>query len=351
MSEGTSSAVSTSSPSVQPVRSQVVTRPSAWTWVFGIGFLVSSVVGCLLFIFLMANVAGSASSTTGSVVEAYESGPRTAASKVAIIDISGVIGPPLTGSVINRIEHARDDDAVEAVLLRIDSPGGLVADSHQIYHRLKELSDKKPVYASFGRLAASGGYYVAMGIGPSGKIFTEPTTWTGSIGVIIPHYEVDQLANKWGVKAKPLTTGPFKDSLSPFKEMNADEQVLWEEIIDDAFNRFVGVIDDNREALDDAAVREVATGQIFTASQALDRKLVDAEGFEDDALEALIADESLGDVKVVRYRSPPTLVDVFLGTASAEEPTIQLGSDFSNKLNRAITPQPLYVFGWPNVML
>ena len=81
------------------------------------------------------------------------------------------------------------------MLLRIDSPGGLVADSHQIYHALNELREavEMPVYVSMARIAASGGYYIAMGAGPDGKIFAEPTTWTGSIGVMIPHYDVTGL--------------------------------------------------------------------------------------------------------------------------------------------------------------
>src|SRR5207248_4028218 len=105
------------------------------------------------------------------------------------------------------IKKAKEDANVKGVLLAVDSPGGTVTDSHKIYHQLKELSEKKPVFVSMGSLAASGGYFVAMGAGTQAKIYAEPTTWTGSIGVIIPHYEVTELAEKAGIKALPLKTG------------------------------------------------------------------------------------------------------------------------------------------------
>jgi protease-4 len=101
---------------------------------------------------------------------------------------------PFSDRVIKTIKKVRDDKDVKGVLLAVDSPGGTVTNSHQIYHELKKLAEQKPVVVSMGSLAASGGYFVAMGAGPKGKIFAEPTTWTGSIGVIIPHYEVTEVA-------------------------------------------------------------------------------------------------------------------------------------------------------------
>lgn len=314
--------------------------------------LVMSIGLCIVLFFALAGslALSGAEIPTDSVIENYESGNEFSSEKVAIIDIVGAISPPLTGRVIHQAEHAAEDDDVKAVLLRVDSPGGFVADSHQIYHKLKQLSDLKPVYVSFGRLAASGGYYVAMGAGPDGKIFTEPTTWTGSIGVIIPHYEADQLAEEWGVEFKPLTTGPYKDALSPFKDLKDDELAVWNEILDDAFVRFRGVIEDNRSQMTPKMVLEAATGQIFTAGQALERKLVDAEGFEEDALETLLADHGLEDAHVVRYGTPPTLFDVLSGSVEMNEPRA-LGESLRKRLATVMTPQPLYLFGWPNAEL
>ena len=139
------------------------------------------------------------------------------------------------------IEQARTDDHVKGVVLVVDSPGGLVADSHEIYHELRKLNQEhhKPIYVSMRRLAASGGYYVSMGAGPDGLLFAEPTTWAGSIGVIIPHYDVSGLADKLGVKEDSPKTGEFKDTLSIFRPVSAADKELWKPILDDSLDRFV----------------------------------------------------------------------------------------------------------------
>lgn len=322
---------------------------SPWIWILGIGLAVMTLMCFVFLITSIAAVSGASATTSGSIVENLEDGSASASDKIAVIDIVGTISPPLTGRVINQVEHARDDEAVKAVLLRIDSPGGFVADSHQIYHELKKLSDAKPVYASFGRLAASGGYYVAMGVGPEGKIFAEPTSWTGSIGVIIPHYQVSELTDKLGVKVTPLTTGEFKDALSPFKELSTSERQLWDTVMEDAFARFRGVIQDNRTDLDAEAVSAVATGQIFTSGQAIERKLVDVEGFEEDALDTMKSDLSLTEAKVVRYGTPPTLLDALMGNVSADRVRSPEAAILES-LQAALTPQPMFLFGWPTTM-
>ena len=216
--------------------------------------------------------------------ERYHSGEHFAVEKLAIIRVSGVIMPPFSDRVIKTIKTVLDDNNVKGVLLAVDSPGGTVTNSHQIYHELKKLSEKKPVVVSMGSLAASGGYFVAMGAGTKAKIFAEPTTWTGSIGVIIPHYEVTEVAEKIGFKAAPLKTGEFKDSLSPFRELSARDKDVWDNILGQSFEMFLTVIDENRDKLDLPQVRKLATGQIYTAHDAQQLGMIDEIGFEDDAL-------------------------------------------------------------------
>ncbi|MDQ3331987.1 MAG: signal peptide peptidase SppA, partial [Planctomycetota bacterium] len=219
--------------------------------------------------------------------EHFYDGDRGAKAKIARIEVVGTISPPFTGRILSALERAEDDEDVAGVLLIVDSPGGLVADSHQIYHRLERLRAKKPIVVSMKRLAASGGLYVAMGAGPEGLLFAEPTTWTGSIGVIVPRFDVSGLADKIGVHSDSLKTGELKDSLNPFRPLSEKDEVVWKAILADSFDRFIGVIDSNRNKLDDAGVRELATGQIYTAQQALDAGLIDEIGFEEDALAAL----------------------------------------------------------------
>jgi protease-4 len=252
--------------------------------------------------------------------EKFHSGDRLSSDKLAIIRVSGTIMPPFTSRVLKMIEKARDDDEIKGVLLAVNSPGGLVTDSHQIYHQLKKLSEKKPVYVSMGSMAASGGVYVSMGAGEQAKIFAEPTTWTGSIGVIIPHYEIAGLAEKIGVRSVPLKTGEFKDALSPFRDLSEREKALWENIMNQSFEQFLEVIDDNRSNLNLDQVRALATGQIYTAKDAKANGLIDEIGFEEDALEALKAKTGLSEARIVTYEHPPALLDALLGSSKAPAP-------------------------------
>ena len=301
-----------------------------------IGFLLASI---MLNLLLLLSAAMQAAGNAGTVPVRFHSGDKTASDQLAIINITGTIMPPFTERWRKQIVAATKDDRVKGVLLVVDSPGGLVADSHQIYHDLQKLKQKKPIYVAMKRLAASGGYYVAMGGGTDSKIFVEPTTWTGSIGVIIPRYNASELAERVGVKVEPLTTGPLKDTLSPFRNLTDHERDVWKEIMDDSFDRFVDVIHENREPLSEEAVRALATGQIYTANQAIKNGMADEVGYEEDALVALAKATGLTTYKTVEYTSPTSLLDVFLGNAQA--PTSPL-----EQLLDAATPKALYYCSW-----
>lgn len=251
--------------------------------------------------------------------EVFHSGQATAGDKIALIEARGTISPPFTGQIRRAIAQAEKDDDVKGVLLVIDSPGGLVADSHQIYHDLVKLREKKPIYVAMQRIAASGGYYIAMGAGPEGKIYAEPTTWTGSIGVIIPRFDLSQLADKVGVQSDSLKTGPLKDALNPLRELTADERQVWETIMDDSFQRFLHVIADNRPALGYDKVKALATGQVYTADQAKQNGLIDVIGYQDEAVEALQKQLGLKNVRVVKYEFPFALLDLVLGLSEARQ--------------------------------
>lgn len=278
----------------------------------------------------------------GDTRERFVSGDEDATGKIAIIPINGTIMPPFTERVLKMIENAGDDDDVKGVILSIDSPGGLVADSHQMYHRLKKLAEKKPIYVSMKRMAASGGVYAAMGVGESGKIFAEPTTWTGSIGVIIPRYDFTGLGEKFGVATDSLTTGEFKDSLNPLKPLTDRDRELWGAILEDSFGRFVKVVAEGRKGLDEQTVRDkLATGQIFTADQAKANGLIDDIRFEDEVIEILKTDLGLTKVRVMKYSYTPTTLELLLGNAQARQPENPLKTLFDNNVPRA-----MYYFGW-----
>lgn len=275
--------------------------------------------------------------------EKFHSGDLISNDKIARLEISGVIMPPYTERWLKAIKKISEDTAVKGVVLIIDSPGGLVADSHQIYHRLQKLAEKKPIVVSMKRLAASGGYYVAMGAGPKAKLFVEPTTWVGSIGVIVPRYDVSELAEKWGIKSDPLVTGPLKNTLDPLKPMKPEEEAVWKAVIDDAFSRFVEVIDTGRAKLDEPAIRKLATGQIYTAKQGLENGLVDVIGYDDDATEDLKTQLGLKSARIVEYQFPSGLFDI-LSVKSDAPP--QSSVDPLKRLFDANVPRAMYLFGW-----
>jgi len=229
---------------------------------------------------------------------------------------------------------------VKGVLLAVDSPGGFVADSHQIYHALQKLTKKKPVYVQMKRMAASGGYYISMGAGPQAKIFAEPTTWTGSIGVIIPRYDVSALAEKFGVGSEPLKTGEFKDSLNPFRPLSENDRKLWANIMDQSFQQFMSVIDENRDTLDAAQVKTLATGQIYTAQDAVENGLIDQIGFEEDALAALQSKVGLSQARVVTYEHPAGLLDLLSMSSKAQ------ATNPWRAMLEASVPQALFYASW-----
>ncbi len=318
------------------VRVELVNPRRWWPRVLLVLFLLSAFLNLILLVTTAAVVGGNADEN-----ETFVSGDASSPNKIAIMEISGTIMPPFTGRTLKTIDQLIADDSVKGVLLAVDSPGGFVADSHQIYARLLKLRQKKPIFVSMKRIAASGGYYVAMGAGPDGRIFAEPTTWTGSIGVIIPRYDVSKLATDYGVKSEPLVTGEFKDSLNPFRAMTPAEEELWQGIMADSFDRFQGVIDEGRSNLTLDQVTPLATGRIFTANQALAVGLIDQIGFEEDAIEALKSHLKLTNVQVVRRQQPSTLLDLVLGAQAQSQPVDPL-----QQFLEASTPRAMYFCGW-----
>ena len=273
--------------------------------------------------------------------ETYHSGDRLSGNKIALLEMRGTIMPPFTERLREAIERAEEDDDVKGVVLVIDSPGGLVADSHQIYHDLVKLREKKPIYVAMQRLAASGGYYIAMGAGPQGRIYAEPTTWTGSIGVIIPRFDASKLAEQVGVESDPLKTGELKDALNPFRAMSEQERGVWTAIMNDSFARFLSVIDENRTELDAEQTRSLATGQIYTAEQALQNGLVDTIGYAEDAIDALKKQLKLKEARVVQYEFPLSVVDLLTGTVKAQQPENRWQA-----LLDATVPRAMYYCSW-----
>ena len=259
--------------------------------------------------------------------EKYHSLNKDAPDKIAIIEVAGTIMSG-DGFVKKQIDRVRKDPKVKAVVLRVDSPGGTVTGSDFIYHHLKDmLAEKKiPMVVSMGSLAASGGYYVSMAAGDGEKlIYAEPTTWTGSIGVIIPHYNIAGLLDKWAVVDDSVASGPLKQMLSPTRkadpELEEREQKIVKQLVDDCFGDFKKLVLDSRRALrNDPTLQEtVFTGQIFTAKQAKEYGLIDEFGFIEAAIDRAVelAKVSKDSVRAVKYKEPVGALHELLGGSAS----------------------------------
>jgi len=198
---------------------------------------------------------------------------------VGLVEVEGVILD--SRETVRQLIDFEKDERVRAVVLRVDSPGGVVGPSQEIYAEVKRLSSKKKVVVSMGSLAASGGYYIAA---PASEIIANPGTITGSIGVLMKISNIEELLGKVGVKAYTLKTGKYKDSGSPLRVMTSNDKKMLEGVIYSAHNQFVRAVADGRR-LPVNEVRIIADGRIFTGEQALPLKLIDRIGTYQDAVE------------------------------------------------------------------
>jgi protease-4 len=204
--------------------------------------------------------------------------PFSLREKVGIIAIEGIIGD--AEELIEQINAFADDRGIRAVVLRIDSPGGGVVPSQEIYQAVRELKKKKKVVASMGSVAASGGYLIAVA---ADRIVANPGSITGSISAVMHYANVEELMKKVGVRSSVVKSGKFKDIGSPAREMTAEERSLIQAIVDDIYDQFVRTIAENRK-LPLQRIFELADGRIFSGRQARDLGLVDDLGGLQDAV-------------------------------------------------------------------
>lgn len=278
------------------------------------------------------------------LAEKHYSGKSDATDKVAIITLDGVLLEGLLAYPHKQIEQATKDQHVKAVVVRINSPGGSITASDDLHRKLIELREgnpkkehqPRPLIVSMGALAASGGYYVAM---PGQTVFAERTTLTGSIGVYTSFPNVKGLADKHGVTLNTIKQGEIKDSGSPFADMTDHERKVWQDMVDDAYQRFLQVIETSRPMLGGGKLLEpltvtpiragpaflreknavpnapyrryLADGGVWTADNALKYKLVDKIGTLDDAVQAAHDAGKLSeDYQAVTYERPSTFADL-----------------------------------------
>ena len=304
------------------------------------GLLFALGISIMISIVLWANYK-SYMSTDPTISEHFHSGTKHASQKIAVIRVSGTIMSG-EGFVKRQIDWVAEDENVKGIVLRVDSPGGTVTGSHYIYHHLKKLAAEKkvPLVVSMGSLAASGGYYVSMAVGDApDTIFAEPTTWTGSIGVIIPNYDFSAMLADWKIEDRSFTSGPFKQLGSPTRKMDEDDKAVMQALVDESFDDFRNIVRSGRPDLTDDDLAKATTGQVFTAKQARDLGLVDKLGFIEDAIDRVKELASLEEtpISVVEFRRPTGLLNIPLGGQQAQSLELRALLDLT-------TPRAYYLF-------
>ncbi len=298
------------SPVGQPGRSERPGRVWLWIGLIALIGIVAPAVGCGAFGFAL-------------MVGSYE--PAGVGPAVGVIRVEGQImagrSPGVVGgiasseTIIDLIEQADRSSSVEAIVLRIDSPGGDAVASDEIHHALTRVD--KPIVVSMGTLAASGGYYIAA---PADYIYATPGTLTGSIGVISQFYTAEELLDTIGLDVVVITAGESKDFGSPFREMTEEERAYWESLIDETHERFIEVVAEGR-GLDIVDVRAIADGRVFSGQQAVELGLVDEIGYFDDAIaKAAELGGISGEPRIVEFAPEPSFLEALYGFQAHPDP-------------------------------
>ena len=285
-----------------------------------------------------------------------ETGP-----KILLVEIDGLIsgaspGPSIfglgEGSLVARVrevlDRAREDEAIRAVLLRIDSPGGTATASEQVYREILDFKRERdvPVFAQLLTTAASGGYFVAMA---ADEVQAHPTSVVGSIGVIFTSVNFAGLMEKLGIEDQTITGGEFKDIGSPFRPLTAVERAQLQAIVDDLHARFREIVASGRPNLSPERVRALSDGRIFSAEQALASGLVDRVGGMNDAIATLSERIGATEVRIVAYDRPGASRRNVYMRAPAQAPALHVGPAGGAGLATLLGRPGFHYLWWPGL--
>ena len=234
--------------------------------------------GCLLLGLLMVAFWGGITFFVGSLLKPSKAEIFSAKTGIGIIEITGVI--VTADDILAQLTEFREQENIKAIVLRIDSPGGAVGASQELYEEVKRTDKAKPVVASMGSVAASGGLYAALG---ARRIVASPGTLTGSMGVILKFANLEELFDKIGYRSEVVKSGKLKDIGSPSRPMTPEEREMLQAMIDDVHSQFIKAVAESRK-LPEETVRSLADGRIFSGAQAKALQLVDQFGNLNDAV-------------------------------------------------------------------
>jgi protease-4 len=282
---------------------------SGWRIFWGIILTISILANIALLLALIGAAAVLATGQRGIFTEeVIQEGPRT--TKIAVISLQGVIDDEKVQDIHSQLKSAAKDDRVKGLIIRINSPGGRVSSSDEIYNEIRKYRQKtdKPVVAFMQGIAASGGYYTSVACD---KIVAEPTAITGSVGVIMGYFVFQQLLEeKLGILPVIIKSGVKKDWPSPFQPPTEEQQqYLQDKLVRPAYERFVKIVAEGRPALTIDDVRRLADGSIYGSQEALKEKMIDNIGYFDDAVEQAKSLAGVEEAQVVEYRRQFSLTE------------------------------------------
>ncbi|MCK5654675.1 MAG: signal peptide peptidase SppA [Candidatus Aureabacteria bacterium] len=291
-----------------------------WVWAVVTVFFIMVLVFWILGVGLVFLIREAQTSFTESIegeqeyLEAYVSG--SGSKKIVLIPLRGIIMDSaktpwkrvnIIKDVSEKLEKARADESVAAVILQVDSPGGGVTASDILADKVREFRDSgKIIVVSMEDIAASGAYYISA---PSNYIMAHPTTITGSIGVLMQGFNVQGLLEKVGVEDVTFKSGSMKDILSPAREMTEEEKEVIQRVVDYMYRRFISVVAEGRN-LSLEQVEAIADARIFTSDEAVLLGLVDSIGFIDDTIKVTKKLAELEEARIIRYKTESTLSEL-----------------------------------------
>ncbi|MFV0415579.1 MAG: signal peptide peptidase SppA [Chthoniobacterales bacterium] len=257
----------------------------------------------------------SASHTYKSYEETIiEEGP--ASSKIAVIPLNGLIAYQQPGKLGNSmvedlelaLEQAAEDDSVKAIVLSVDSPGGEITASDVLYHKVRKFAERKPVVVFINSIGASGAYYIACG---GSWLMSNPTSFTGSIGVIISTLNYQNLFGKVGLESIVFKSGQFKDMLSGSREITPEEADYVQSLVMQSYDRFLGIVANRRELSPEILRNGAADGRILSGEDALAASLLDQVGYIEDAYTKAAELAEVKHTRVVRYEPRINFSNIF----------------------------------------
>ncbi|MGD0017437.1 MAG: signal peptide peptidase SppA [Verrucomicrobiia bacterium] len=293
-------------------------------------FLVSVLANCALLVFCFHGSMPKHAERRTGYLEQFVDGDPDARDKVAVIYLTGIITSDpessfgeenMVDNIKEQLRAALDDEHVKAIVLRINSPGGEVVASDAIYKAVADAREVKPIVVSMDSVAASGAYYIAVG---ADYIFATDMTITGSIGVILESFTFTDLMGKVGIKSYTFKSGKYKDVLNPTREPTEDEKQLVQTLIMEVYDKFVGIVAEERDMCVEELKDGMADGRIMSGKQALAAGFVDGIGYFEDAVEKAKELAKIKKARAVRYVTPFSWRNVFRLLGQNDHAKIQL---------------------------